>query len=236
MYQIADYIQSSRNFHRNTYKSLGREAQRNFPSEDVIRFACTYLDKNVRHRILDVGCAFGVNTAALASISKKWDIKGVDFCIEAVDVASNALLDNLHFEVDILPYLPLQENNSRDAIVDHMCSYGLIRADFTRCMSRYRQILKTNGFLYLKTLSDKSDMIRDYPSETLVEERTLSCIKRKNAPFPKDDYLFRFTNKDELIQIACACGFTCKSIELRARTYRQMQEYYEQIDAVFVAI
>lgn len=236
MIHIPDYIANSRAFHNRMYEQYRTGAQRLYPSEDVVRFAKKFLKENKPLAILDAGAAFGANTLTLAKMSPHWTIVAIDFCEMPISHIRAQAQANVRAEIDFLPFIETVGEGTIDVVMDHMCSYGLMLIDLKTYISRLRAVVKPGGLVLLKTLSDACDIIKDFPPETLVDARTLKRVCRPTAPFPNDDYLFRFTNPQELTELFNAEGFRGVQMEKISRTYRSMQEYYEQIIAVFERI
>ena len=185
-------------------------------------------------KILDCGCAFGANSAYLASRSNSWHVTGVDFAPEAIEFALKShKLPNLEFHTeDLLDTLKKSQdlNMKYDVIIDHMVSYTLCNEDYEFFLNYAASSLVDDGVLYTRTLSQNSDLFKDPGESQIVSGNMLAEITRLDSPFPDDKYPFRFESRKSLsskLHLLRVLEF-----ETFSRTYRNGQEYLEFFNVV----
>jgi SAM-dependent methyltransferase len=227
----------TKNWYDNDYKIYGMKGQRQFPSEELVRFLSRNYPnvedrKNIK--ILELGCGNGTNTLAMCQMG--FSVYCIDISQEATRLCSNNIYNSL-YEASIytLSFNDLEtmfKNNQFDCIVDVMTTYCSNEIIFDKLVSSIFNILKKNGLFFSFTWSKNSDAFKNYKPATLIDNSTLDGIKRVTSPYYGNNYPFRFIYPDEYKNLLEKHNFNVIYLETTSRTYHNMTENFECVSIV----
>ena len=180
-------------------------------------------------KILEVGCGSGANLWVIAH--EGFDAYGIDISQEGLRLCTDVLSQwgtSAKLEAGSMIRLPYMRATF-DAIVDVYASYCLNEEEFDGFTLEAARVLKPGGRHFIFTPSKKSDAFRDPGPSRRIDGSTVDGIKRATAPYYDNDFPFRFTTVDECAASFRKAGMTIASAELTGRTYREREEYFENI-------
>ena len=131
-----------------------------------------------------------------------------------------------HLKLGDLLHLPYK-NETFDAVVDVFSSYVLNLEEFERYLAEVARVLRSAGKFFLFTPSTASDAFRNHAPATKIDAFTLSGIRRPDSPYYGNNYAFRFSEIESLLETIRKFGLHPESIELATRTYNQMAESFQ---------
>ena len=225
-----------RTWYEESYKSLGNNAQRKYPNEELSRFIGRrfgHLSNTERSQlqILEVGCGSGGNLRML--IEENFQVSGVDISSEGITFAKN-LIDSFSqsaclFVTDMCDMRKYISSRSLDVVVDIFSSNCLCHLDYCRFLKEVKRILKPGGIYFSYTPSKRSDAYINPGESSFIDNYTLDGISRSDSPFTGNSYPFRFMHTVEVEKILNEASFSLQYLETVGRTYRRGSEYFEFI-------
>ena len=224
---MKNYIENTLNYHNKQYKKLKFKFQRVHANEDVIRFIAKnkkFIKKN--GKILDLGCGSGRNLKFFENSGLRSD--GLDFSSEGLKLAKKLIKKkSTNLILDALPNMVKIKKDNYVAVIDCFTSFALTKEDFKIYLTRVHEVLIKKGLFHCQIFSSRSDLFINYKPAKKISKYSLKRIKRKNAPFSQDPYLWSFPSKFFLYNILKSKKFQKINIETHSRTYRNSKEYLE---------
>lgn len=227
-------IQETEKWYERSYKSLGLEAQRRYPNEEMLRFLGRNLFKvpfesRKEMRVLEVGCGSCSNLWVVAK--EGFDAHGIDLSSESI-VLGGGMLEYWGVSADLkvgsmteLPY----EDVVFDTVLDIFSSYCLSESDFEKFLQETWRVLKFGAKFFSYLPSKASDAFLNHSPSELLDASTLNGIYRKDSPFSGNHYPFRFIHPEEYKNTLDKHGFKVDYLETVTRTYRSMGEQFQHI-------
>ena len=225
--ELPEYLIQTQKFHEKNYLRFGNSYQRKYPNENVIRFLTPLIKK--KPLVLDLGCGNGRHIKLMKELRIK--CHGLDFSKTALKITKKNIKSKSNLYFDALPNIKSVKPKTYDIAIDCMCSYTLRLNDFRVYIDNLSNVLKKNSLFYLETLSQNSDLFKNYKPSIKIDKISLNRILRKTSPFPKDNYLLSFYSK-ELLKKILLKHFKHLKIETISRTYRNNKEYFETLIVV----
>ena len=227
MTSVSDWYQQS-------YRNLGRNAQRKYPNEELCRFVgrrFSHLsnEERSRLRVLEVGCGSGGNLRMLSE--ENFQVYGVDLSTEGLEVANSFIEQSgLHatlYASDMCDMSHYIDNSFIDVVVDVFSSNCLCHTDYLRFLAEVYRVLKSGGIYFCYTPSKRSDAYTNPGPSQFLDSYTLDGIRRLNSPFTGNIYPFRFMHKAEAENILSQASLYVDYIETVSRTYQRGEELFE---------
>ena len=232
---------ATQEFYEKSYSTLGSDAQRRYPNEELCRFMGRRffpLPQESRSgiSILEVGCGSGANLWMLAR--EGFDSAGIDISAAAIALCEETLRRyNAAADLRVGSMLSLPwPDGFFSAVIDVFSSYCLSALDFDHFLAESHRVLAPKGHLFIYTPPKASDAWTNPGPSRRIDDHTLEGISRVDSPFSGNAYPFRFTTPDELREQAGRAGFAVTFSETTGRTYRSGQEYFEFVVAEVIKI
>ncbi len=227
----------TKEFYEKSYKSLGLDAQRRYPNEELCRFMGRNFfhipkEERLKIRILETGCGSGANLWMIAR--EGFDAYGIDLSKEALSLCRKMLKSydtKASLYNDNMTCIDF-EDNSFDAVVDVFSSNCLNQEMHIAYLLEVRRILKPGGKFFSYFPSVYSDTYyRAMPPNPnrFIDDETLKEISDVKSPFFGQAYPFRFTSEDEYESDLELLGFDVTYRETVAKTYEAGDEKFEWI-------
>jgi trans-aconitate methyltransferase len=169
-------------------------------------------------RVLDVGCGDGRITAEIARRVPDGDVTGVDASANMIELASQRIGPNLHFEVADARSLPF--NHEFDLVVSFNALHWIHEQDLA--LASIHKSLKSGGSAHLRLVP----MGARKSIETVLEETRNSPTWSKYFRDFRDPYL-RLT-EGEYCSLARKSGFRIERVRTESRTwdFRTRAEFF----------
>jgi cyclopropane fatty-acyl-phospholipid synthase-like methyltransferase len=221
-------------FFQASYQTLGRNAQRRYPNEELCRFMGRRLfsispEHRKDIRVLEVGCGSGANLWMIAQ--EGFDAHGIELAPEGIALCKQLLDErnlSAHLYVGDMSETGLPSHHF-DIIIDVFSSYCLPESGYLNFISEANRLLKQGGILFSYTPSQSSDAFKNYAPAMKLDASTLNGIKRKHAAFSGQTCPFRFETVERIERLWRDGGFHVDYCETVGRTYRHLDEYFEFI-------
>lgn len=216
-------------FYDHSYAKSGFDAQRRYPNEELCRFIGSNIPAKDRHgmRVLEVGCGSGANLWMLAN--EGFETVGIELSADGVLLAKR-MLDVWGVRGTVVQgdmcQMPF-ERASFDVIVDVFSSNCLNEDGFEIFLGEVARLLKPSGRFFSYTPSKASDAFTNHAPSTLIDESTISGIRRETSPFFGNLYPFRFASAENIKEATKNAQLDLIAIERIGRTYRNGAEYFE---------
>lgn len=218
-------------FYEHSYGSMGFNAQRRYPNEELCRFMGRNffklpIEERKKCKILETGCGSGANLWMIAR--ENFDTYGIDLSAEGVALAEQMLANygtQAKLSVQDMCNLDFPENYF-DAVVDVFSSYCLNQKQGRIYLDNVNKVLKPGSLFFSYFPCKMSDAFTYKGDATYVDADTLSGITRKDSPFVGNDYFFRFLHSKEYEQLLESCGFKIQASETLTKTYSNRQENF----------
>ncbi len=228
-----DNIDRCKNWYEDSYKTLGINAQRQYPNDELCRFmGRNYFSIDIKKRnqmkFLELGCGSGGN---LWMVAKEGFLAyGIDLSEESIKIAKNHLNKKWGVQAELqvanmvkLPY----EGNFFNAIFDVFSSYCLLYEDFKNCINEVSRCLVKGGRFFFYSPSVGSDAFKNYSPAQKIDSWTIDSISRKTSPFYGQNYPFRFASEEDCRQLFENAGMEVVYSEKINRTYQNGAEKFE---------
>jgi len=136
--------------------------------------ALSFLQKNLTNskqfRFLDIGCGNGRDIDYISSNLDNLIIRGIDISLKAIENAIELNSNNHNVTFECLDWKDLDDTQYEIIYISGVYHFWNI-ADRNRFITKIKKILKSNGFLFLNTLSSndkqyygKGMLIKDDPN------------------------------------------------------------------------
>jgi SAM-dependent methyltransferase len=134
------------------------------PSRFVVEFLKTFRRKNLKGRILDIGCGEGRHTLLFAEAG--YAATGVDLQPLAIRRAKDfsklkRVKGGFQFVLGDVFSLPFRLNHF-DVLIDYGCLHHVMKKDFSRYLKSTLPLLRPGGYFLLSCFSDK---FKHHPEE-----------------------------------------------------------------------
>ena len=221
-------------WYQQSYKNLGRSAQRKYPNEELCRFIgrrFSHLSQEERSRlhVLEVGCGSGGNLRMLAE--ENFCVYGIDLSSQGLEVANLLINKSFHnatlYASDMCDMSHYIETSSIDVVIDVFSSNCLCHSDYLLFLAEVYRVLKPGGTYFSYTPSKRSDAYTNPGTSKFLDSYTLDGIRRPSSPFTGNIYPFRFMHKEEAESILIEASFSVDYIETVSRTYHRGAEIFE---------
>ena len=110
-----------------------------------------FIDKNIKGKLLEIGCGIGKTTHFLAEKYNKLKITAIDYDKKQIDIANqNNKLNNVEFKHRDATSLKFK-NNSFNCIIETNVLHHI--RNYEDAINEARRVLKKNGYFYLMDIS-----------------------------------------------------------------------------------
>lgn len=231
-------ISKTQNWNNKAYEKSGFLAQRQYPSEEFLRFLGKYYfsrtscEDRKKIKILEIGCG---------SCSNLWVMAKEGFDTFGLDISENALMlgeqmlkkwgvkaQLVNASMTKIPF----EDNTFDIVADIFSTFALTYSDFLVCIKDVKRVLKKGGLFFTYCPSIDSDAFKNHSPAIKIDEWTINGIYRPSSPYYKIEHAHRFISNEKLKSIFESEGFEVLSLENTMRTYNDQSEKFSMITSV----
>lgn len=218
-----------KNWYEASYQRQSFQAQRLYPSEELLRFFGRHyfpLDVASRRKVkvLEAGCGSCSNLWMVAK--EGFDAYGLDVSETAIELGRQMLVHwgvQAALNVGSITQLPYPDRFF-DVVCDVVTSHCLSTNELETFLEEAQRTLKVGGRLFMLTLSVHSKAFTDPQPATRLDPFTLNGIFRKDSPYYGNFYPTRFSDPDSLQKSLQSHGLRVDAMELITRTYNRMSE------------
>ena len=222
-----------KDYHNDSYRKLGVNAQRRYPNEELCRFmGRNYFQRDISFeerkniKILELGCGSCANIWMLAK--EGFDVYGCDLSEGGIEVGRK-VLNNWGVKANLTVCDMMNttyECSFFDIVLDIWATCYLTREGYRDLLKEIVRILKHTGVFFSYHPSKGSDIyLRSIP-ENRIDADTLRSYEDEQSPF-SGDLPFRFMSREDVQQLLPEAGLRLDRMETCGRTYSDGSEYFE---------
>ncbi len=180
-----------------------------------VEFLINFINKN--DKIIDIGCGTGIHASLLQQ--KGFDIEGLDFSKEMLDIAKTRLHSNLYLQ----NMLDINIDKKYDVIISMFAVINHLKdtQELEKCFKNLKKILTDNGKIIIdlhnpQNSGNKKDIYENmtrtmewnYNKDDKIE--TSKIIYSLNGINYEDSHIFRIFTIDEIKQCCNNVGLVVK--------------------------